>query len=154
MAKSGPCKNQLEPSDLPQGWVIKKGVNVNLGLKVNIDFNFLCRRVHIRVRLLLGFISLWLKNDGEKSKQKIILQCYKTKFKTYTNTLLVFWTTQSRTTLPYINITYLTKANSLLSSKEWIRFECCLISSWGVEILNQTLLYNYLWTAPTIFSMT
>lgn len=102
----------------------------------------------------MGFISLWLKNDGEKSKQKIILQCYRTKFKTYTNTLLVFWTTQSRTTLPYINITYLTKANSLLSSKEWIWFKCCLISSWGVEILNQTLLYNYLWTAPTIFSMT
>ena len=127
-------------------------VNVNLGLKVNIGFNFLCRRVHIRVRLLLGFISLWQNNYGEKSKQKIILQCYKTKFKIYTNTLL--WTAQPKTTLPYINITYLTKANSLLSSKEWIRFECCLISSWGVEILNQTLLYNYLWTAPTIFSMT
>ena len=39
-------------------YTIQKGINVNLGLKVNLGFDFLRRGVGIRVRLLSGFISI------------------------------------------------------------------------------------------------
>ena len=41
-----------------QGRIFRVGVYVNLGLKVNLGFNFLCRRARIRAKILLSFILI------------------------------------------------------------------------------------------------
>ena len=40
------------------GWVVRKGVDFNPGLKVNLGFNFSCRRACTGAKVLLGFISV------------------------------------------------------------------------------------------------
>ena len=55
----------------PQGRVVQKGVNFDLGLKNNFGFNFTCRRARIRSKFLLGFIS----NDSKLIGKIIKIFC-------------------------------------------------------------------------------
>lgn len=43
---------------ITQSRVVRKGVNVNLGLKVHLGLNCSCRRTCARATVLLGFISM------------------------------------------------------------------------------------------------
>ena len=62
-----------------QGRIFRVGVYVNLGLKVNLGYNFLCRRARIRAKILLHaeFYLNMTRDQGERCKRKILLQRYK-----------------------------------------------------------------------------
>lgn len=55
---------------ITQSRVVRKGFNVNLGLKVHIGLNCSCRRTCARATVLLGFISIWLETNGQKMQTK------------------------------------------------------------------------------------
>ena len=50
--------------------VVRKGINVNLGLKVKLGFNFSCRRARIRARVFFASSQYDSKLTGEKLKKE------------------------------------------------------------------------------------
>ena len=61
--------------------VVRKGITVNLGIKVKLGFNFSCRRACIRARLFCVF-SIRLKTNGGKIKKgKFLSQSFEAKLK-------------------------------------------------------------------------